>query len=119
MTERNWITVVPNVFQQLLSIAMTLSGAIRMAISALFEEVAAAQPSAGSSKHGVGSSVLEEVAVTAIRRSDSIQDVPMSTSAVSQAEKAGGTRVEGIVYMVGSLGGALRIITNRSGDGEQ
>lgn len=51
------------------------------------------------------SSALEQVVVTATRRSESAQNVPMSISAVSQAdlENAGATRAADIVNMVPGL----------------
>ena len=75
--------------------AIALGGALGVATSAHSEEVA----------QGAGSIALEEIVVTATRRSESIQDVPMSISAVSQAdlEKAGATRVEDVVHMVPGL----------------
>ena len=85
--------------------AIALGGALGVATSAHSEEVAPAQPSAGTSGQGTGSVSLEEIVVTATRRSESIQDVPMSISAGSQAalEKAGATRVEDVVHMVPGL----------------
>jgi iron complex outermembrane recepter protein len=85
--------------------AIVLGGALGVATSAHSEEVAPAQPSAGTSGQGTGSVSLEEIVVTATRRSESIQDVPMSISAVSQAdlEKAGATQVEDVVHMVPGL----------------
>ncbi len=51
------------------------------------------------------SNVIQEIVVTATRRSESIQDVPMSISAVSQADlqKAGATQVADVVHMVPGL----------------
>ena len=105
MTKRNFISFVPNNFYQLSSMALILSGASGVATSALSEEVAPAHPSTGTSEQGAGSSALEEVIVTATRRSESVQNVPMSISAVSQAdlEKAAATRVEDVVHMVPGL----------------
>lgn len=105
MTKRNLISLVPNNFYPLSSMAIILSGALGVATGALSEEIAPAHPSAGTSEQGAGSSALEEIVVTATRRSESIQDVPMSISAVSQAdlEKAGATRVEDVVHMVPGL----------------
>jgi iron complex outermembrane recepter protein len=104
MTKRNWISFVPHNLYQLSSMAIILSAALGVATSALSEEVAPAHPSAGTSEQGT-SSALAEVVVTATRRSESIQDVPMSISAVSQAdlEKAGATQVEDVVHMVPGL----------------
>lgn len=85
--------------------AIVLGGALGVATSAHSEEVAPAHPSAGTSEQGTGSVSLDEIVVTATRRSESIQDIPMSISAVSQAdlEKAGATRVEDVVHMVPGL----------------
>ncbi len=105
MAKRNWTSSVPKRFYQLSSITLILSGNFGVATSAISEEVAPAPPSARTFEQGAGSSALEEVVVTATRRSESIQDVPMSISAVSQAdlEKAGATRVEDVVHMVPGL----------------
>jgi iron complex outermembrane receptor protein len=105
MAKRNLISSVPNNVYQLSSMAIILSGTLGVATSALSEEVAPAKPSAGTAEQGAGSSALEEVVVTATRRSESIQDVPMSISAVSQAdlEKAGATEVADVVHMVPGL----------------
>lgn len=106
MTKRNSIFLVPNNVYKLSSIAIILSAALGVATSALSEEVAPDLASAGSSSgQGSGSSGLEEIVVTATRRAESIQDVPMSISALSQAdlEKAGATQLEDVVHMVPGL----------------
>jgi iron complex outermembrane recepter protein len=105
MTKRNLISFVPNNLNPLPSMAIILSGALGVAASAHSAEVAPAQSSAGTSEQGAGSSALEEIVVTATRRSESIQIVPMSISAVSQAdiEKAGATQLEDVVHMVPGL----------------
>jgi iron complex outermembrane receptor protein len=102
MAKGNFISVVPNNVYQLSSMAIIFSGAFGLATSALSEEVAPAHPSPGQ---GAGSSGLQEIVVTATRRSESIQDVPMSISAVSQAdlEKAGATQLDDVVHMVPGL----------------
>src|SRR5258706_8102729 len=104
MTKRNLIAFVHNNCYQLSSMALILSRAFGGATSALSEEVAPAHPSTGT-EQGAGSAALEEVVVTATCRSESIQNVPMSISAVSQAdlEKAGAARVEDVVHMVPGL----------------
>jgi iron complex outermembrane receptor protein len=105
MTKRKLISFTPNKFYSVSSMAIILSAALGVATSAMSEAVAPAQPSAGTSEQGSGSSALAEVIVTATRRSESIQDVPMSISAVSQAdlEKAGATQFADVVHMVPGL----------------
>ena len=58
-----------------------------------------------STSRARSSGLLEQVVVTATRRSESVQNVPMSISAVSQAdlENAGATQVSDVVHMVPGL----------------
>lgn len=89
-------------FGHAVPIAIVLGGALGVTTSAaaLPASLTAAGESASSD-----SIALEEIVVTATRRSESIQNVPMSISAVSQAdlEKAGATRASDVVHMVPGL----------------
>ena len=102
MAKHNWISSAPNNCYRVASMALIVSGAFGLITVALSEEATPDLAATGSSGQGAGSSVLEDVVVTATRRSESIQDVPMSISAVSQAdlEKAGATELQDVVNMV-------------------
>ncbi len=77
-----------------LPIAIALGAAIVPAVGTRAAEAGRAQPAEAGA--------LEEIVVTATRRAESIHDVPMSISAVSQAdlERSGATRASDIVRMV-------------------
>ena len=102
MVKHNSISSVTNNRYRVASMALIVSSAFGLITGALSEEATPDLPATGSSGQGAGSSVLEDVVVTATRRSESIQDVPMSISAVSQAdlEKAGATELQDVVNMV-------------------
>src|SRR3546814_11887388 len=80
--------------------AIILSGAFGLAAGAAAEAATPPQPAGAADTEGLG-----EIVVTATRRSALIRDVPISISAVSQAqlERSGASEAKDIVKMVPGL----------------
>lgn len=130
MSKRRLTSFIPKAFSQASSIAIILSGAVGMATSAHAQETTpgqttdasgvqshassaepgqASQSSEGTSVQAAEQAVAssqpdteETIVVTATRRPESVLDVPMSISAVSerQLQQAGALQVEDVVHMV-------------------